>query len=153
MPSHTIVAVYDTHAHADLAIADLSVAGIPDACIKHYTDETKSAIATTETPAADNGRSQGFWAWLMGEDEAPDDHVLYDRSIESGQTVVTVIADDANVEQISRILEEHAPVDVERTAGSIAPGSVIASRLKRYTVAHPVDEQVRLRDLAFANRR
>ena len=147
MPSHTIVAVYDTHAHADLAIADLSAAGISSACIKHYTNETKSAITETDTAPMRTNAGTGFWAWLTGDNVASEDHTLYDRSIESGHTVVTVIASEDNAERISSILEEHAPLDFERhPTGSDAAADTVGTRLKRYTAVHPVEEQMRLRD-------
>ena len=142
MPSHTIVAAFDTHAHADLAIADLSAAGISPACIKHYTNETKSAITETDMAPA-TAKPSGLWAWLTGEGVSSGDHTLYDRSIERGHTVVTVIASDENAERISSILEEHAPLDFERLPGE---PEVPGMRLKRYTAVHPVEEQMRLRD-------
>ena len=107
MSSETIVAVFDTPAHAQLAIADLEAAGIPPGSIQHYAHETYD-------PAQSNTGSHttGFWAWLMGEDTA-DHHDLYNKSLQSGSTVVTVIGTGSDYDRIISILEQHAPVDLE----------------------------------------
>ena len=112
MNSETIVAVFDTPAHAQLAIADLEAAGIPAASIQHYAHETydpAQSIGGTSTEGTHNG---GFWAWLMGE-ETSDQHHLYNKSLQSGSTVVTVISNSGDNDRIVSILEQHAPVDLE----------------------------------------
>ena len=107
MNSETIVAVFDTPAHAQLAIADLEAAGIPSSSIQHYAHETYDAAQSTT-----GSHNTGFWAWLMGEDST-DHHELYNKSLQSGSTVVTVITDGADNDRIVSILEQHAPVDLE----------------------------------------
>ena len=188
MASHTIVAIYDTPAHAKLAIGDLEEAGIPASSIEHYTQETAPGLhdpADPHAPASDEPHHHtGFWAWLTGEDTTAEHHALYDRSIESGGTVVTVIANETDEATITSILEQHAPIDMEErastyvsqsgvktsgaaatTIGAASPATeeVIAlaeeslqigkravqagvTRVRRYVVERPVEEQVRLRD-------
>ena len=107
MNSETIVAVFDTPAHAQLAIADLEAAGIPSSSIQHYAHETYDPAQSTT-----GSHTTGFWAWLMGEDST-DQHHLYDKSLQSGSTVVTVITDSGDNDRIISILEQHSPVDLE----------------------------------------
>jgi len=76
-----------------------------------------STAMDTGSPAATAPREQGFWSNLFGGQ--PDhDTSLYERSVSSGSTVVTVKAPDEHVESVSRILESHNPVDLnDRAAG------------------------------------
>lgn len=192
MPSETIVAVFDTAAHADAAIRDLMTAGIPEGSIQHYAQESGSAAVGT---AGSAGGNRGFWGWLTGGDEATlDHHALYEQSIHSGGTVVTVIANNADVEGINEILDRHSPIDMDErhsqysasgsygattaaavaTSGTVAPTAQVTTaggsaeevialseetlavgkrevdrgttRVRRYVVERPVEEQVRLRN-------
>jgi len=108
--SETIVAVFDTAAHAEAAIRELETAGIPRSSIQHYA-KGDTAFDQRGTPGETGHR--GFWAWLLGE-EGPDYHgELYDRTVESGGTVVTVITDHRDSERVTAILLNHSPVDLE----------------------------------------
>lgn len=193
MPSETIVAVFDTAAHADAAIRDLMTAGIPASSIEHYAQEAGSTDAAATTTTTNEHR--GFWGWLTGGDEATQDHhALYDQSIKSGGTVVTIIANNADVEGINEILDRHNPIDMDErhsqysssgsygaaTAPVVAASSAAAptaqvttaggsaeevialseetlavgkrevdrgtTRVRRYVVERPIEEQVRLRN-------
>jgi uncharacterized protein (TIGR02271 family) len=212
MPSETIVAVYDTPAHAELAIADLQGSGIPTGAIQHYAGTIHDVAQSDAIDQATASRSHtspatggGFWSWLTGEEEgAAARHEVYDRSLQGGSTVVTVVSESAQVEKIISILETHDPVDLEERAadfglaGNATTGSVGRSlgamgaiqsaatgtntvrndtttqqgagteeviplseehlqvgkrevdrgttRVRRYVVERPVEEQVRLRD-------
>ena len=220
MASETIVAVFLSLQNAEAAIADLVEAGVPATSIKHYArDETDVGTGAAHAEA-ETGHHGGFWSWLTGQETTSEHHDAYDRSIASGQTVVTVITDGSNVDHIYTMLERHDPIDLEErdatgdnasgnyttagtaataaTAGATAasttstaattgvtettasgfaprvasatdttrtgsPEEVIAlseeqlqvgkrqvergtTRIRRYTVERPVEEQVRLRD-------
>ena len=110
MESETIVAVYDTAAHAELAANDLRQAGVPDTAISLHT----SASMSTSTVAGQT-HEKGFWASLFGGDTA-EDNTVYDRSLASGSTVVTVKAPDTHVTKVMEILESHHPVDIDERA-------------------------------------
>ena len=120
MTTHTIVAVYDTPAHAELAIADLTAAGIPASSIQHYARDTADAGHEGPHAYGETESKGGFWAWLTGEASETGHHALYDHSMRSGSTVVTVIAEDHDSDKISAILEDHAPVDLEERASQYA---------------------------------
>jgi uncharacterized protein (TIGR02271 family) len=112
MEQETIVAVYDTPAHAELAAADLREAGIAESSISLHSG-TSTASTTSATPV----REEGFWASLFGGEPAHDTAV-YDRSLANGSTVVTVTAPETQVARVMEILESHKPIDIDERAAS-----------------------------------
>ena len=202
MPNdETIVAVFDTAAHAAAAVQDLKTAGIPDANITQHAGGSSAGMpgmtgaATTGEP----GQEPGFWASLFGaEPEHGHDTAVYDRSMQGGSTVVTVRGSATHLDQVLDILERHNPIDIDeraaaygvtqttgtaglatgaatasassRTSGagmtanaaSTEPGTIQLSeetlavgkrainrgttRVRRYVVETPVEEQVNLHD-------
>ena len=111
MTDETIVAIYDTHAHAELAAADLLQAGVPKSAIDVHAKSVPTA-GTTSLP-----REEGFWSSLFGG--TPDhDTAVYDRSMDNGSTVVTVKAPETHITRVMEILESHKPVDIDERAGS-----------------------------------
>jgi hypothetical protein len=74
--------------------------------------------STTTTTAAPH-REQGLWASLFGgEPEYEHDTTVYNRSLESGSTVVSVKASELHVTQAMEILERHNPIDINERATS-----------------------------------
>jgi uncharacterized protein (TIGR02271 family) len=110
MESETIVAVYDTPAHAELAAADLRQAGVSESAIDLHAANASAHPATIEP-----GREPGFWSSLFGG-EAEHDVAVYDRSMASGSTVLTVKAPDFEITRIMEILESHHPIDIDERA-------------------------------------
>ncbi len=115
MASETIVAVFDTAAHAEAAVSALIADGVPAGSIEHYSrDQGATGQAAVGTDVNPPSAHRGFWGWLTGEQEtASSHHALYDQSIQSGSTVVTVISDGINIDQIYNVLEAHNPVDLD----------------------------------------
>ncbi len=185
MTDETIVAVYDTAAHADAAVRDLLAAGLPQSAISQHANTTAMSGATTTQPV----REQGFWSSLFGG-EPDHDTAVYDRSLQGGSTVVSVQTPDAHVTRVTQILESHHPIDIDERAGGyglsqtttttrtpLAPAmpartAVVGAtavddgklelaeerlaigkrlvnrggtRIRRFVVETPVEEQVRLR--------
>jgi uncharacterized protein (TIGR02271 family) len=184
MTDETIVAVYDTAEHAALAVRDLEAAGIPSSAISQHAAGGVMTGSTATTTAAPH-REQGFWASLFGgEPEYEHDTTVYNRSLESGSTVVSVKASELHVAQAMEILERHNPVDIDERATSYGVSQAAATgasgvtghtagragenetiplaeetlavgkrainrgttRIRRYVVETPVEEQVALRD-------
>ncbi len=114
MNDETIVAIYDTHAHAELAAADLKQADVPDSAISVHAKSTGVMTTATTTAAP---REEGFWASLFGGQ--PDhDTAVYDRSMDSGSTVVTVKTPESHIAKVLEILESHKPIDIDERATS-----------------------------------
>jgi uncharacterized protein (TIGR02271 family) len=188
MTEQTVVAVYDRRADADAAVRDLA-ASVPSGAISRHENGSET---TTQSAAP---REEGFWARLFGSQ--PDhDTSVYDRSIDSGSSVVTVRVSSDQVDHVSSILETHNPVDIEErsaqysgsglgTTSAMSPPSATGplgtlgsahataetasesgsmqlaeeslavgkravggatTRVRRFVVETPVQEQVRLRD-------
>jgi uncharacterized protein (TIGR02271 family) len=113
MNDETIVAIYDTAAHAELAAADLRAAGVPVDAISVHADTGMSGTTATTTTAP--GREQGFWSSLFGG-EPDHDTAVYDRSLASGSTVVTVKTPETHITKVMEILESHKPIDIDERA-------------------------------------
>ena len=115
MASETIVAVFDTAAHAEAAVSALIADGVPASAIEHYArDQGTTGQTTVGTDVNPGSAHRGFWGWLTGEQEtASSHHALYDQSIQTGGTVVTVISDGTNIDQIYNVLEAHNPIDLD----------------------------------------
>lgn len=114
MTNETIVAVYDTTAHAQAAVDSLKSAGVPADAINMHNDATRAVTGTTTAAPV---REQGFWSSLFGG-EPDHDTAVYDRSMASGSTVVSVDAPEAHVSKVLDILESHDPIDMDDRAAS-----------------------------------
>src|ERR1700692_2402813 len=97
-----IVAVYDTEAHADAAVRDLEAAHVPPTAITRHAGG----------PASRNPAGQGFWSSLFGG-EPDHDTAVYDRSLQSGSSVVTVRVPKEHLDGVISILERHEPIDID----------------------------------------
>jgi uncharacterized protein (TIGR02271 family) len=114
MNEEIIVAVYDTEAHADAAVRDLEAAHVPPTAIIRHA----GGPAASGTPGSSgNPAGQGFWSSLFGG-EPDHDTSVYDRSLESGSSVVTVRVPDEHVDRVTQILERHHPIDIDERAAS-----------------------------------
>ena len=109
MTEETIVAMYDTAGHADAAIRDLKAADVPPNAISSHAQG-----GTTGSTAAAPAREPGFWASLFGGESA--DSAVYDRSVASGSTVVTVKVPEQHKSRVVEILERHDPIDFDDRA-------------------------------------
>jgi uncharacterized protein (TIGR02271 family) len=120
MNEEIIVAVYDTEAHAAAAVRDLEAAHVPPQAIsRHAGTERVSASAVS---GANSAGGQGFWSSLFGG-EPDHDTAVYDRSLESGSSVVTVRVPDEHVDGVTSILERHQPIDIDERAASLGLGA------------------------------
>lgn len=138
MAQETIVAVFDTAAHAQAAVRDVEAAGIPSSDITQHasTDITNTGGATGATTMVPPREEPGFWSRLFGtETEDQRDRMVYDRTVESGGVVVTVRVSDADNrgDRIMQILEGHNPVDIEERAA--AYGATASDTAGRTTTA------------------
>ena len=171
MPYHTVVAVYETAAQAAAAVNDLQAAHIlPDAISQH----TKALNASGTAPSAP--REQGFWASLFGSEHDTSVYdrtveegasVLTVRVPDDGVDRVTSILESHNPIDLD---ERAAQYTTEGAAGGAASNGRPASdedtirlaeeslavgkravsggttRVRRYVVETPVEEQIALQD-------
>ena len=184
MAEETIVAVYDTAAHAQAAVSDLRTASVPESAISVQAGGATTGTTTGTTTTAAPVREQDFWSSLFGG-EPDHDTSVYDRSVQGGSSVVTVRVPDQHVDRVMQILESHNPIDIDERASSYgltqttttrtplaaptrpavatAEGGTIqlseeqlavgkrvvnrgGTRIRRFVVETPVEEQVTLHD-------
>ena len=125
MAEQTLVAVYDTAAHADAAVQALKTANVPSEAISTHAASTSAGA--TAAPV----QERGFWASLFGGDT--DDADTYGRSIAGGSTVVTVKVPEQHVTRVSEILEAHDPIDFDERAASYGAAQTSTTT----TTTHP----------------
>ena len=182
MQDQTIVAIYDTPAHAELAVQDLLAANIPESAIHRHAREGSYAGSAT-APTVHAAGDRGFWSALFGG-EPDDDITVYDRSVSGGSHAVSVRVSDEHVTRVTDILERHNPIDIDERASSFgmtetttprpivgkAPADATTTdggamqlseeslavgkrvinqgttRIRRFVIETPVEEQVTLHD-------
>lgn len=121
MSDETIVAIYDTPAHAKLAAADLREAGVPEHAITIHA----GAIDPDHTGKTGQ-REPGFWSRLFGG--SPDhDTSVYERSVGDGASVLIVATPDKYVTRVMEIVESHQPIDIDERAISYGASGAGAS--------------------------
>jgi stress response protein YsnF len=128
MSEETIVAMYDTPAHAEAAIRDLKAADVPPNAISSHAEGGVTG-GTTAAPA----REPGFWASLFGGETT--DSATFDRSLASGATVVTVKVPEQHKSRVVEILERHDPVDFDDRTASYGAAQTTTTRTETVTAA------------------
>ena len=172
----TIVAVYDTQAHAELAVEDLLAAKVPANAIERHTEAGTYAGGVAE-PVKKPG---GFMSSLFGSDTHADAGA-YASTMSKGGTVVTVHGiPHADFDAVAAILEKHGPIEFDDEAAASTTTTTMAApvaaraapvtggdtlrlseeslvvgkqvvnrgstRIRRYVVETPVEQQVSLHD-------
>ena len=123
--SETIVAVYDTAAHAEAAVSDLLAAKVPQSAISRHAAEgsyspASTSVSTRRTGAEETG---GFWSNLFGG--SSEDSSVYDRTLQSGGNVVSVSTiPEHDYEAVMTILERHNPVDIDERAATYSSSTM-----------------------------
>ena len=139
MSDQTIVAVYDTAAHAQSAVTDLKGAGVPEDAITVHARSMaggSSAANAASTGVTGEAPREGFWASLFGG--TPDnDAAVYDRSMDSGSTVVSVKAPDAYIDRVMAMLESHHPIDIDDRARSYGIAETTTTTTRQPVAAAP----------------
>lgn len=132
MSEETIVAMYDTAAHAEAAIRDLKAADVPSNAISSHAQGATAVGTTSAAPT----REPGFWASLFGGEST--DSAVYDRSVASGSTVVTVKVPEQHKSRVVEILERHSPIDFDERAASYGATQTTTTTTAAAPVLAPV---------------
>jgi uncharacterized protein (TIGR02271 family) len=120
MAYETIVAVFDTAAHADAAVRALTGAGFASTDISTFNRERLTAGAAA---AGAGAREAGLWHRLFGGDIRQHEAQVYGHAVESGGVVVSVRVPDTQVAHALGVLDVHKPVDVSERASTIGVAS------------------------------
>ena len=130
--NETIVAVYDTTAHAEAAIADLMAAGVPTDAISMHSEGM-----STSTNLSGSVREEGFWTNLFGG--SPNhDTAVYDRSLASGSTLISVETPENHISRVLEILESHNPIDIDEGGASSGLTQTTTTTIQPVGLATPV---------------
>ncbi len=113
MADETIVAVYDTAAHAEAAVSDLQAAGVPDSAIS--VQAGGATTGTTATAAPCRSRASGPACSAASRTTTRQSTTA---ACQSGSTVVTVGCPRRIVTKVMQILESHNPIDIDERANS-----------------------------------
>ena len=117
MNGHSLVAVYESRAHAERARDKLMQLGIPATDIRLSTD--------SGTERLESEHRGGFWDWLFGEDIPERDRSWYDTNLRGGRTAVSVLVrDEAERGRVAEVLEEFDPIDFDHTSAVSTAGRV-----------------------------
>jgi len=120
MAYQTIVAVFDTAAHAAAAVEALKAGGFAAADISVF-DRDRLTVGR----GAVNLREPGVWRRLFGGNMYQHEAMVYGKAIEEGGVVVSLRVVDSEVAHATGILDLHRPVDVHDRAitSGIAPAA------------------------------
>ena len=100
-------AVYDTRDHAESAARSLRQAGVPTA------DVIVSPEGAHDDYAAGTTEKKGFFASLEDMFGGTEDHDTYAESVRRGGTLLTAHVDEAHIDRVVPLLEQHGAVDLD----------------------------------------
>src|SRR3974390_44725 len=103
MAYETIVAVFDTAAHAEAAVKALKAGGFADADIS-VLDEDDLASGKKAVSEA------GLWSLLFGDDLYKHEAAVYNQTVQRGGVVVSARVLDTEVAHAIAILDLHRPL-------------------------------------------
>ena len=126
MAYQTVVAAFDTPAHAQAAVEALKAGGFHADDISLF-DKNRVGL-----------REPGLWQRMFGGGLAQHEADVYNQSLERGGMVVSVRVPDTEVAHATGILDIHRPIDVEDRAIRNYDGVALFSD-RRHRVDFPVD--------------
>ena len=115
MSNETIVAVFETSAHADRAVRALESAGVPSSAIELHTKETEPSNRTKSAAQSSGPPSTGFFFWdaMFGALAPHQDRPAFESSIDRGETLLAVTVAEQDADRVMAVLEEQAPLDLD----------------------------------------
>ena len=116
MSQQTIVAYFETRTAAENARDALTDAGIASSAIRLLPEEGSAAgytRSTSETSYNYREDKGGFWASLGDFFLPDDDRYAYAEGMSRGGITLSVMADDADYDRVTDILEEYGSVDLD----------------------------------------
>ena len=141
MAYETLVAVYDTRAHADAAVNALKTAGFAESDISVF-DEAR--LKDGRSTVAASAKAPGLWQRLFGADVYAHEANIYGQTVQEGGALISVRLPPKEVAHARAVLDIHWPVDVHDraiTTGLATPAHVEAVQRKIETLPlAPVQE-------------
>jgi uncharacterized protein (TIGR02271 family) len=130
MAYETLVAVYDTPAHADAAVNALKAAGFAESDISVFDSARLKAGKSTLSQGV---KETGLWHRLFGTDVYEHEADIYGQTIEDGGVVISVRVPPNEVAHATAVLNIHRPVDVHDRAvtAGVAPAARVETIEKK----------------------
>jgi uncharacterized protein (TIGR02271 family) len=142
MAYETLVAVYDTPAHADAAVSALKAAGFAESDISVF-DEAR--LRDSRSSFAAGVKKPGLWQRLFGPDVYEHEANIYGQTVYKGGALISVRLPPNEVAHARAVLDIHRPVDVHDravTTGVAPPAHVEAIQRKLETLPLATVQQV-----------
>jgi len=135
-----VVAVFRNSSDAQAAADELKANGFPadNIYISSYSDS--SAAASTAASGSEarpysthhEGGIKGWFKSLFGEDEEHEtDRRTYENAVKTGSVLLSVQADDQNLDDAVNILEKHNAVDVNRDTAAAEPPAAASGTTRK----------------------
>jgi uncharacterized protein (TIGR02271 family) len=130
MVYETLVAVYDTPAHADAAVKALKAAGFAETDISVFDS---ARLKEGKSTSAAGVKESGLWHRLFGADVYQHEANIYGETIEDGGVVTSVRVPQSEVAHARAVLDIHRPVDVHDRAvtAGVAPAAHVEAIEKK----------------------
>jgi uncharacterized protein (TIGR02271 family) len=130
MAYETIVAVFDTSAHAKAAVKALRAGGFADADISIFDEER---LAAGKKTVAAGVKEAGLWHRLFGDDVHQHEAAVYGQTVGQGGAVVSARVLDNEIAHAIAVLDLHRPVDVHDRAvtAGISPAAHVEAVEKK----------------------
>ncbi len=112
MTKQTITAVFDTRDHAESAALSLRQVGIPAADVTLSSEDARDELGAG-TGATAEPRKTGFMASLENLFGGYEDRDTYAEGVRRGGTLLTAHVDDAHIDRVVSLLEQHGAVDLD----------------------------------------
>jgi len=124
MAYETLVAVYDTAAHADAAVRALKAAGFHESDISVFDEERLKAGKSALSAGV---KEAGLWNRLFGTDVYQHEANIYGQTVQDGGVVISLRVPESEVAHASAVLDIHRPVDVHDRAVTlgVAPAAKV----------------------------
>jgi uncharacterized protein (TIGR02271 family) len=130
MAYETLVAVYDTPAHAEAAVKALKAAGFAESDISVFDEARLKAGRTTMAAGA---KEPGLWQRLFGTDVYEHEASIYGETVQDGGALISVRVPPNEVAHARAVLDIHRPVDVHDRAvtAGVAPAAHVETIEKK----------------------
>jgi uncharacterized protein (TIGR02271 family) len=140
MTYETLVAVFDTPAHADAAVKALKAAGFAESDIS-IVDQARLKAGGSTVPKG--VKEAGLWQRLFGGDVYQHEASIYGQTVEEGGVVLSVRVPETEVAHATAVLDIHHPVDVHDRAVTtgIAPAARVDAIEKKLDAVPLADMQ------------
>ena len=140
MAYETLVAVFDTPAHAAAAADALKAGGFHEDDMSVFDNDRLSSGTST---LAQSVKEAGLWHRLFGGKVLEHEAAVYGQTIARGGTVISLRMLDSEVAHATGILDLHRPIDVHDRAvtSGIAPAAKIETAAKTIAAAPITVEQ------------